>query len=83
MKHEAITGNYNSSRYEIWSLTTAGQELIYTAGNCRYDSTLIVPVEDGVGIKTMQEYCERTTREFATERSATFGGITQDEEGSI
>lgn len=68
-----VTGEYNHKRYRI---LLDGKE-IYRAGNCRWESSTIVPpfTKEAVDLETMERYCKGTAAEIAEEENAELGKI--------
>lgn len=66
-----ITGEYNAYGYRI---IQDGKE-IYSAGNSPWDSADTVPVDMGLGIELLHEYCQQTICELSVELDDIIGGI--------
>lgn len=64
-------GRYNELEYEV----EIDGEIVYTGGNSPLDSQAYVGESDGVGLKTMRDYCNQTTQQIAGEHDAEFMGI--------
>lgn len=52
---------------------------IYSAGNSPFDSQAYTSKEDGVGLETMKEYCEQTSKNLAEENHAKYIGVEYEE----
>ena len=68
---KVVTGQYNRLVYEVF---LDGQQ-VCSCGNAHGDSTLVVPANEGIGLKTLRRFCAKTTREIANESKARYGGI--------
>lgn len=63
-----IIGYYDENGYQIENHREC--EILYQAGNNPLESSSYVPVNEGLPIKTIREYCERTGKEMAKENNA-------------
>jgi len=76
-KHkDVVCGEYSATEYEVLK---NGQP-IHSAGNALGDSTMIVPAERGVGLRTMRKFCINTTKQLAKENKAIYGGVDRIKE---
>ena len=81
MEKIKVIGRYHELQYEVVDFTN--DQVLYTAGNSPLDSQGYVPAEDGVGIDTMKQYCEKTTRQIAQEQNAEYIGVEYNEDIDI
>lgn len=72
-----IIGYYHAYGYRIED--NLDGEMLYEAGNSFYDSTSVIDKDQGLNIKTIKKYCERTGKEIAEEKSGEWLGAYQDE----
>ncbi len=75
-----LIGYYNEYGYFIMDLNT--NEELYNAGNSPFDSTSILPMDKGVGLDAVKEFCESTGKEMADELSGKFLGCEYVEPSS-
>ena len=56
--------------------------VLYEAGNCAHDSSLIVDIDspEAIPLRTLRSYCIKTAREIAAERGAYFAGVSRESE---
>lgn len=73
MKRPALVhGEYSGNGYEVW----VGGQVVYSAGNHVHDSTQpALCEEDRLPLSTIRQFCNRTTREIASERGGILGGV--------
>lgn len=69
---QELIGYYDLDGYRIED--NLDGEVLYEAGNNPHESSSHVAHEHGLSLATLKEYCERTGREMAEERGATFAG---------
>lgn len=74
-----MRGYYAATHYRI--VDDDGTEL-YIAGNSPMDSQVYLPAEDPrhLSIDIMQQYCDQTGHELATEAETTYTGSEQEED---
>ena len=79
---KGIIGYYNACEYRI-ELVENGNciDTLYTAGNSPHDSQQYTAADDGVGLKTMRQFCKQTAKEIAVEHDVKFIGVERLEEG--
>lgn len=77
-----VVGFYSRKGYNCWRQED-GQltECLYEAGNSPYDSTTIVPMDRGLTIQTMRDYCETTGKEIAEEQGLEWIGCSEEDDG--
>jgi len=63
MSKPIVIGEYCSHQYTIW----IDDEMVYSAGNSRFDSQCYTSANDGVGSPTMEKYCISTGEDIANE----------------
>lgn len=75
-----IVGEYNRHGYRIWDVETGN--LLYTAGNCPFESTTVLDTWDRYAepLHTIRSHCLSTAQEIAAEHGAGFGGVERVEE---
>lgn len=67
-----VHGEYNRNGYEVW----IGGQVVYTAGNHVHDSSQpALCAEDRLPLKTLRQFCIKTTRDIATEHHGRFAGV--------
>ena len=76
-----VIGYYNEQGYSVVGIDLPKENYIqlYNAGNSPLDSQDYVPIERGVGLERMKQYCGQTTRDIAKEHKALYGGIEYEE----
>jgi len=79
---KGIIGFYNAEKYSVCSIDENGQieEELYTAGNSPLDSQVSVNAFEGVGLETMREFCETSSKIIAKDNGYKYLGVQEDEE---
>jgi len=80
---DTLIGFYSPYGYRIvrtkHSPGHVAHEEIYQAGNSPHDSIMVVPVERGESIETLQAFCEQTGKEMAEELGLEWSGCERED----
>ena len=70
-------GIYNELYYYVMRHDKRGAKEVNRTGNSPDDSQVYVSAEKGVGLDTMRQYCEYTTKMLADDEGGIVGTVTE------
>ena len=72
---KVVVGQFHNHGYEVLLQGDGNSRQVYSAGNAHGDSALVVPADQGVGLRVLRRFCIQTAQDIAGEWGAKYGGV--------